>query len=162
SGVDGGMNQIFASHVPGASTGLSDGGDGQGLSLVSVSRAPGTIPGTVNPPKSPWQQDEVAAAPAAPAPAPAAPRTQVATPAPAQTQTVPAALLPTLARKAGTRGPPAATPPPTSAPAPAAKPKAEAKPLPKAFKPAEAKQAETRQAEAKPARPPLKPSVSDA
>ncbi len=31
TGIDGGMNQIFASHVPGASTGLSEGGDGQGL-----------------------------------------------------------------------------------------------------------------------------------
>src|SRR4029078_1984812 len=55
TGIDGGMNQIFASHVPGGSTRLSEGGGGQGLSLLSISRAPGTIPGTVNPPRAPWQ-----------------------------------------------------------------------------------------------------------
>jgi len=55
TGIDGGMHQIFASHVPGASTGLSDGGEGQSLSLVALSRAPGTIPGPVNPPHAPWQ-----------------------------------------------------------------------------------------------------------
>src|ERR1700761_1521159 len=60
TGIDGGMNEIFASHVPGGSTGLSDGGDGQGLSLLATSRAPGTIPGTVNPPRAPWQQDDTA------------------------------------------------------------------------------------------------------
>src|SRR5262249_10280230 len=68
TGVDGGMNQVFAARVPGASTGLSDGGDGQSLSLSGFSRLPGTIPGTVNPPKSPWQQqgsdEPVVAAPA--------------------------------------------------------------------------------------------------
>src|SRR6201991_1828055 len=68
TGIDGGMNPIFASHVPGASTGLSEGGEGQGLSLLSFSRAPGTIPGTVNPPRAPWQAQQgvepvVAAAP---------------------------------------------------------------------------------------------------
>ena len=68
TGIDGGMNQMFASHVPGGSTGLSEGGEGQGLSLLSISRAPGTIPGTVNPPRAPWQTQQgvepvVAAAP---------------------------------------------------------------------------------------------------
>ncbi len=58
TGIDGGMNQVFASHVPGGSTGLSEGGDGQGLSLLSISRAPGTIPGTVNPPRAPWQAQQ--------------------------------------------------------------------------------------------------------
>ena len=38
------MNKIFAAQVPDGSTGLSEGGDGQGLSLLSLSRAPGTIP----------------------------------------------------------------------------------------------------------------------
>ena len=46
------MNQVFASHVPGGNTGLSEGGEGQGLSL-RASRAPGTIPSTVNPPQRP-------------------------------------------------------------------------------------------------------------
>src|SRR5262249_10745585 len=50
TGIDGGMHQVFASHVPNGSTGLSEGGEGQGLSLAAFSRAPGTIPGTVNPP----------------------------------------------------------------------------------------------------------------
>src|ERR1700746_4081665 len=52
TGIDGGMNQVFASKVPGASTGLSEGGDGQNLSLA-FSTMPGTIPGTVNPPRAP-------------------------------------------------------------------------------------------------------------
>src|SRR5712672_672284 len=34
TGIDGGMNKVFASKLPDGSTGLSEGGDGQGLSLV--------------------------------------------------------------------------------------------------------------------------------
>jgi murein L,D-transpeptidase YafK len=163
TGVDGGMHQIFASHVPGASTGLSEGGDGQGLSLVSVSRAPGTIPGTVNPPRAPWQNGEEPAVAAAPAQAPAAQNTRVASAAPASQQPQSEGFFSSLGRKIGIGG--SATADTTAsttaaAPAPAAKPK-EAKPLPKAFKPAEAKPTETRQAESKPARPALKPSVTD-
>jgi murein L,D-transpeptidase YafK len=155
TGIDGGMNQVFASHVPGGSTGLSEGGEGQGLSLLALSRAPGTIPGTVNPPRMPWQTDDAAAR--APTQAPAATpkgtpaNTQVASAAPAQDE----GFFASLARKVGIGGSAdttASTPPP----APAAK--KEAKPLPKAFKPA----AETRQADNKPAaKPSLKPSVSD-
>ena len=52
-GIDGGMNKVFASKVQDGSTGLSEGGDGQGLSLLALSRAPGTIPSHVNPPKMP-------------------------------------------------------------------------------------------------------------
>jgi murein L,D-transpeptidase YafK len=157
TGIDGGMNQVFAAHVPGASTGLSEGGDGQGLSLLTMSRAPGTIPGTVNPPRAPWQQDEpvVAAAPAAPS-TPANARVASAAPAASQPSE---GFFSSLARKVGlgSADTTASTPAP---PAASAKPKAEAKPLPKAFKPAE-----TRQAESRPAansRPPLKPSVTDA
>src|SRR5262249_61318376 len=87
TGIDGGMNQIFASHVPGGSTGLSEGGDGQGLSLLSLSRAPGTIPGTVNPPRAPWQaQPGVEPAVAAAPPAQGSAGTKVASAAPAQQQ----------------------------------------------------------------------------
>ncbi len=50
TGIDGGMNKVFASKLPDGNTGLSDGGDSQSLSLVALSRAPGTIPSTVNPP----------------------------------------------------------------------------------------------------------------
>jgi murein L,D-transpeptidase YafK len=162
TGIDGGMNPIFASHVPGGNTGLSDGGEGQGLSLLSASRAPGTIPGTVNPPHLPGQQPDepaFAAAPAPAAPGPAKGNTKLAAAAPAQAQ--PQADAPqsdgffsSLARKVGLGGANADTTASTQ-PEPAAKPKTAAKPLPKAQKP------ETRQAEAKPARPPLKPSVTD-
>ena len=38
------MNKVFAAKLPDGSTGLSEGGDGQGLSLLRCRRAPGTIP----------------------------------------------------------------------------------------------------------------------
>jgi murein L,D-transpeptidase YafK len=164
TGIDGGMNQIFASHVPGGNTGLSEGGEGQGLSLLATSRAPGTIPGTVNPPHLPGQQSDepaFAAAPAQPAPASAKGNTKLAAATPAQAAPQADAsqsdgFFSSLARKVGlgsaTTDTTAST---TPAPAPDAKPKTAAKPLPKAFKP------DTRQADAKPARPPLKPSVTD-
>jgi murein L,D-transpeptidase YafK len=155
TGIDGGMNQVFASHVPGGSTGLSEGGEGQGLTLFALTRAPGTIPGTVNPPRAPWQTqgaEPVVAASAPPqAPAPQGQGTRVASAAPAQPQQS-EGFFASLGRKIGIGGAADTT---ASAPPPAsAKPKAEAKPLPKAFKPVE-----TRQAAAP--RPPLKPSVTD-
>src|SRR6267378_5962681 len=58
TGIDGGMNKVFASKLPDGSTGLSEGGDGQGLSLVALSRAPGTIPSHVNPPRGPVTSPE--------------------------------------------------------------------------------------------------------
>jgi hypothetical protein len=163
TGVDGGMHQIFASHVPGGSTGLSEGGDGQGLSLLSMSRAPGTIPGTVNPPRAPWQTGDEPAVAAAPSQAPAAQNTRVASAAPAAPPQQPQSegFFSSLGRKIGIGGATAdttASTAPAAAPAPAAKPKAEAKPLPKAFKPVETKQADSKPA----ARPALKPSVTDA
>ncbi|QOZ37337.1 murein L,D-transpeptidase family protein [Bradyrhizobium sp. CCBAU 53421] len=51
TGIDGGMNAIFASKIPEGNTGLSEGGDSQALASMSLARAPGTIPGTVNPPR---------------------------------------------------------------------------------------------------------------
>ncbi|GIQ76356.1 murein L,D-transpeptidase family protein [Bradyrhizobium sp. RD5-C2] len=51
TGIDGGMNAIFASKIPEGNTGLSEGGDSQALQSMSLARAPGTIPGTVNPPR---------------------------------------------------------------------------------------------------------------
>src|ERR1700710_2101727 len=44
TGIDGGMNKVFAAKLQDGSTGLSEGGEGQGLSLLAMSRAPGTIP----------------------------------------------------------------------------------------------------------------------
>src|ERR1700744_1962858 len=83
TGIDGGMNQIFASHVPGGSTGLSEGGEGQSLSLIASSRAPGTLPAPVTPPHAPDDPASVmAAAPPSSGPT-AGPRTQVAAAAPA-------------------------------------------------------------------------------
>ncbi len=159
TGIDGGMNQVFAARVPGGNTGLSEGGDGQSLSLVAFSRAPGTIPGTVNPPHPPGADEPVVAAAPPPAPA-AAPATRVASAAPtAQSD----GFFSNLARKIGLGGTADTTA--TAAPPPPAKPKAEAKrgeqaqrpeaaiPKATASKPAETKQAASR--------PPLKPSVAD-
>src|SRR6201999_1159632 len=83
TGIDGGMNQIFASHVPGGSTGLSEGGDGQGLSLLSMSRATGSIRRRVNPPRAPWQTQQGGDKPVVAAARPAQ-STCVVTAAPAQ------------------------------------------------------------------------------
>src|ERR1700749_1719172 len=60
TGIDGGMNSVFAANVPGgASTGLSDAGEPRGFSLMST--APGTIPSHVNPPAPAPGPDEAAA-----------------------------------------------------------------------------------------------------
>jgi hypothetical protein len=156
TGIDGGMNLIFAARVPGGNTGLSEGGDGQALALSGFSKLPGTIPSTVNPPHAPGSDDATVAAAAAPvaAPAPAAapaPTTRVASAAPnAQSD----GLFSSLARKIGLGSAPdttSTTPPPAPA-----KPKAaDTKPA----KVAAAKPAETRQATN---RPPFKPAASDA
>src|ERR1700704_6076834 len=101
TGIDGGMNRVFASKLPDGSTGLSEGGDGQGLSLVALSRAPGTIPSHVNPPRGPvTSPEEPLAASLAPAPA-AGPTTRVASAAPnAQSD----GFFSNLARKVGLGG----------------------------------------------------------
>jgi hypothetical protein len=159
TGIDGGMNEVFAARVPGGSTGLSEGGEGQGLALAGFARLPGTVPSTVNPPHAPGatNTDEpvVAAAPAT-----SAPSTRVASAAPATQSATSDGFFSNLARKIGLSGATAgdstaSASPPTPAPA---KPKVtEAKPRPEASNP-KAKPAETKQAAN---RPPLKPSVSD-
>jgi len=155
SGIDGGMNKIFASHVPGASTGLSEGGEDQGLSLIATSRLPGTIPGTVNPPHLPDLNERPAVAVAATAPA----STSATVPAPtrvasAASDTQSGGFFASLAHRIGLGGAAAdttATTPPTPAAPATAKPKAsDAK--------SKAKSTETRQAANPPA---LKPSVAD-
>jgi len=162
TGIDGGMNRVFASKLPDGSTGLSEGGEGQGLSLLALSRAPGTIPSTVNPPRGPvTSPQEPLVASMAPAPAPA-PATRVAAAAPnAQSD----GFFSNLARKIGFGG--AADTTASAQPIPA-KPKViEARrnePAPKATaapKTAAAPKApETKQASAQ--HPPLKPSLSEA
>jgi hypothetical protein len=168
TGIDGGMNKVFASKLPNGSTGLSEGGDGQGLSLLAMSRAPGTIPATVNPPRGPvTSPDEPLVASMTPAAAPVAPApaTRVASVAPTSQSD---GFFSNLARKVGIGGTADTTA--TAQPIPTkpkvieakpATPKATAAAAPKAAdtKAAEPKAAETKQAAA---RPPLKPSVADA
>jgi hypothetical protein len=165
TGIDGGMNSIFASKLPNGNTGLSEGGaEGPGLS-VALARAPGTIPATVNPPRGTPDEPWVAATPAA---APAS-STRVASAAPAAQ--APAAqsdgFFSSLARKVGLGGTADATASTQPTSPPAVKPKAvrnDPAPRPEASVPKTSpkettqKAPETRQAAARPA---LKPSVSD-
>ncbi|CCD88294.1 conserved protein of unknown function [Bradyrhizobium sp. ORS 285] len=155
TGIDGGMNPIFASRVPGASTGLSDAGEAPGLSLANFQAAPGTIPGHVNPPRAP-EANEMAAMPASAAPAPVtspaatAPSTRVAAVAAPEKPS----FMSSLARKVGIGG--GASAETTATTKPAESKTAETKPAPK---PVAAKPAETKQAAA---RPPFKPAAGDA
>ncbi|HKS17645.1 MAG TPA: murein L,D-transpeptidase family protein [Bradyrhizobium sp.] len=158
-GIDGGMNKVFAAKLPDGNTGLSEGGDGQSLSLLALSRAPGTIPSHVNPPRLPKltpEEEPVVAVSSSTSSA-----TRVASAQPAR-ETAPSqqseGFFSGLARKVGIGGSDsnASAPPP-------AKPKViEAKrsdPAPLARATAAApKAAEAKQAAAKPA---LKPSVGD-
>ncbi|MDE2602834.1 MAG: hypothetical protein KGL62_10765 [Bradyrhizobium sp.] len=158
SGIDGGMNKIFAAALPNGDTGLSDGGHGQGLSLVHE-RLPGTIPiAHVNPPHAPASDEPVVAAAPSSAPAPTAqPSAQVASAAPA---TASEGFFSSFARKVGFgSADTTASTPPTPAPV---KPKAQTKhgatthPQVSAAKPAKPESKhETRQA----AKPALKPSL---
>ena len=167
TGIDGGMNQVFAAKLPGGSTGLSEGGEGQSLSLAALTPAPGTIPAHVNPPRGPVSAPEQPLA-ASMAPAPvstptASTRMASATPGDKSDD----GFFSSLARKVGLGGPPDTTA--TARPVPA-KPRAvehkrherhEAQPRPAAPVPKAAaapKPAETKQA----AKPTLKPSISDA
>ncbi|SDI86182.1 Murein L,D-transpeptidase YafK [Bradyrhizobium sp. Rc2d] len=85
TGIDGGMNKIFAAKIPEGSTGLSEGAEGTTLQMLAMAKAPGTIPGHVNPPKpnldvaASGPQEEPVTASSAPAT-----NTRVATAAPAE------------------------------------------------------------------------------
>jgi murein L,D-transpeptidase YafK len=147
TGIDGGMHKIFAAKLPDGNTGLSEGSDGQGLSLA-LARAPGTIPSHVNPPRS-GSDDAVAASTSATA-------THVAAAAP----TTPSdGFFSSLARKVGLGG--TAETADTAQPAPA---------KPKETKVTEAKHNEPPKTAAAPkapdtkqaAAPALKPSLSEA
>jgi len=177
TGIDGGMHQVFAARVPGGNTGLSVGGDAP---ISPFTPAPGTIPGTVNPPREAAAEDVAAAAPAVAwtAPAPAPSRVAASTPAGnAQSGgTQSDGFFANLVRKVGL-GAGSDTTASTASAASPAKPKlAEVKrsdpPRPEAWTPktAAAKPAEIKPAEMKPepkqvataTRPALKPSLSDA
>jgi hypothetical protein len=167
TGIDGGMNKVFAARVPEGNTGLSEGGDSQGLSVLAMSRAPGTIPSTVNPPHATASPSNnlLQGAPEEPklaaAPAPTAGPTRVANAAPTAQND---GFFSSLARKVGIGGTAdatATTATTTSAPPPAKPKLSEAKrtdalPRPEASVP---KPAAPKVAAVKPA---LKPSVSDA
>jgi len=157
-GIDGGMNKVFAAKLPDGSTGLSEGGDGQGLSLLALSRAPGTIPSHVNPPRMPKltpEEEPVVAVSSSTG-------TRVASAAPpAQQAQQSEGFFSSLARKVGLGGADA----PASAPPPPAKPKViearRSEPTPSLARAtaSASKPAEPKQAAAKPA---LKPAVTDA
>jgi murein L,D-transpeptidase YafK len=169
TGIDGGMNKVFAAKIPEGSTGLSEGAEGSTLQMLAMAKAPGTIPGTVNPPKpnlsvaaTTQPEEPVVAVPAQ------ASNTRVAAAAPAE-KSEGGGFFSNLARKmgVGTADTTATASPTAAAQAAPAKPKAaEAKPAPQpqapksvvAVKPAEPKPAETKLAAS---RPPLKPAVSD-
>jgi murein L,D-transpeptidase YafK len=149
--IDGGMNRVFAAKIPDASTGLSE-SEGPGLQTAAFTRAPGTIPPTVNPPHA-----TTATAATDQPMAAETPSTRVASAAPDQSE----GFFSSLARKVGLTGSsePAATtraPPP-----PPAKPKVmEAKRTePRPTTTAASKAADDKLAAV--AKPPLKPSVSD-
>ena len=165
TGIDGGMHRVFAASVPQASTGLSEGGEGQSLSLVAISRAPGTIPSHVNPPRGSASSSDEPPATAAPAQNPA---TRVASAAPPEKSEKSDGFFSSLARKVGIGGSETtATTRSASRPAPApAKPKVietrrHDPPRPEASAPKFA--AAPKPADPKPAdpKPPLKPSLSD-
>jgi murein L,D-transpeptidase YafK len=167
TGIDGGMNRVFAAKLPDGSTGLSESGEGQSLSLASLSRAPGTIPSHVNPPRGPvTSPEEPLVASMAPAQAPA-PAARVVSAAPnAQSD----GLFSSLARKMGFGG---STDTTASAQPIPAKPKvieakrsepprAEASAMKAAAAAAKAADAKASDAKQAAARPPLKPVLSDA
>jgi hypothetical protein len=144
------MNKVFAAKLPGGETGLSEGGDGQGLSLLALSRAPGTIPSHVNPPRNPLlasQEEPVVAV--TPAASPATTRVAYAAPN-AQSD----GFFSSLARKVGLTGAD------TTSTAVPARPKVIEAPRPSAAVPKTTapKPADTRVASV---RPPFKPTVSD-
>ncbi len=154
TGIDGGMNKIFAAALPNGDTGLSEGG--QSVSLVRE-RLPGTIPiDHVNPPRPPNLSEPETPAVSVAATTPAATATKVAS---ATGNEQSDGFFSKLARKVGLSNAAAETTA-TATPSPAApaKPKMiEAKRGAPAHP--EAKRPETHQATA---RPPLKPSVTDA
>ncbi|UPK40703.1 hypothetical protein IVB18_46750 [Bradyrhizobium sp. 186] len=182
TGIDGGMNKIFAAKIPEGSTGLSEGAEGNTLQMLAMSKAPGTIPGHVNPPKPNFEAAAAAAPQEEPVVAAPVANTRVAAAAPPEKS---GGFFSGIARKMGmgTADTTAATPPPqatasvapatTSATPPTAASRLKAavtrfgpghdtsKDAPKsvaATKPAEPPKPDTRLAAT---RPPLKPSVSD-
>jgi murein L,D-transpeptidase YafK len=161
TGIDGGMHKVFAAKLPGGSTGLSEGGSG--LALLTLDKAPGSIPAGVNPPRgsvtAPEEPLAASLMPASSSPTTASSSTRVASVAPAAQSTESDDFFSSLARKVGfgnaSADATAATPQQT---APARPKVADAKPpRPEASIPKPSK-SDTKQASTK---PPLKPTVTD-
>ena len=156
TGIDGGMNRVFAARVPDGNTGLSDSGGGQGFQLA-LSRAPGTIPPGVNPPRGQVSSPDEPLIASMTTTA-SAPATRVASAAPAaQSSSELDGFFSSLARKVGLGRATADTTATAAAQAPVpAKPKSvEAR---RNNAKTAAPKADTRQAAA---HPPLKPTLSD-
>ncbi|MGA8901094.1 L,D-transpeptidase family protein [Bradyrhizobium sp.] len=154
TGIDGGMNRVFAARVPNGNTGLSEGGSG--LALLTTDRAPGTIPSTVNPPHGPVTSPQE---PLTASLTPTSSSTRVAAVAPAAQSGESDGFFSSLARKVGLSSASTDTTATASQPTAPARPKtAEARqPRPEGSTPKP--KAETRQASAK---PPLKPVAETA
>jgi hypothetical protein len=154
TGIDGGMNRVFAARVPNGNTGLSEGGSG--LALLTTDRAPGTIPSTVNPPHGPVTSPQE---PLTASLTPTSSSTRVAAVAPAGQSGESDGFFSSLARKVGLSSASTDTTATASQPTAPARPKtAEARqPRPEGSTPKP--KAETRQASAK---PPLKPVAETA
>ncbi len=122
--IDGGMNRVFASKLPDGATGLSD-PEPPGVQTAAYSRAPGTIPPHVNPPKATAAATTSYSASlfaASEEPVVAAPSTRVAS------ASSDGGFFSNLAKKVGIGGSEttatATTAPAAPVPTPAAKPKA--------------------------------------
>jgi len=146
TGIDGGMNRVFAARVPNGNTGLSEGTSG--IALFNTEKAPGTIPNTVNPPHGPVSSPEE---PLAASLAPASSSTRVAAVAPPASSGESDGFFSSLARKVGLGSASADTTATTPQPTAPARPRtAEARP-PRPEGSIPKPKAETKQASAKPA-----------
>jgi murein L,D-transpeptidase YafK len=153
TGIDGGMNRVFASKLPNGNTGLSEGGSG--LALLTTDKAPGTIPNTVNPPHGPVTSPQE---PLTASLTPASSSTRVAAVAPATQGGESDGFFSSLARKVGLSSASADTTAATPQPPAPARPKTVQARLPRPEGSIPKPKSETKQASA---RPPLKPAVTD-
>jgi hypothetical protein len=164
--IDGGMNRVFASKLPDGATGLSD-PEPPGVQTAAYSRAPGTIPPHVNPPKATAAATTSYSASlfaASEEPVVAAPATRVAS------ASSDGGFFSNLAKKVGIGGSEttatATTAPAAPVPTPAAKPKAVASKAGPSAAPATPASVAAAKPAAAPAplvataRPPLKPTLS--
>jgi murein L,D-transpeptidase YafK len=160
--IDGGMHRVFAAKLPDASTGLSE-PEPAGVQTAAFTRAPGTIPATVNPPKA-TAMATASMSDSTPDPmsalvtrvASSEPASTASTAAPASSKASSGGFFSNLARKVGIGSDDSAKPASAAPKATAAKPAPRPTATAAAPKPAETKQATA----TRPANPGLKPSLS--